>query len=269
MLRRNKFEVHVWTVDKPDTARHFNALGVDSIITNRPQFVRQSLGAAATQSGVNTLTETERNDGWSLLFDGKSLSGWTGAKDAYTVEAGSIVCVAGTSGNLLAEREFSDFVLRFDFKLTEGANNGLGIRCPMLAKGNLHIDGIELQILDDSAEKYKTLKPYQFHGSVYGIQPAKRDRPVLKEVGSWNTQEVTVRGRTIKVILNGETIVDCNLDEATKNGAMDGVEHPGVSRSSGHIGFLGHGDRVEFRSIRVKDLSESKTAPGAPGRAER
>lgn len=199
------------------------------------------------------LGESGTEEGFGSLFDGKTLAGWAGAKDAYKVEDGAIVCVQGTAGNLLTEKEFSDFVVRFEFKLTAGANNGLGIRCPMLAKGNLHIDGIELQILDNTAEKYKTLKPYQFHGSVYGIQPAKRE--FLKPLGEWNTQEVTVQGRKIKVVLNGETITDCDLDEATKNGTMDGVEHPGLNRTSGHLGFLGHGDRVDFRNIRIKDLS--------------
>src|SRR5207244_483669 len=100
---------------------------------------------------------------------------------AYKVEDRAIACVQGTAGNLLTENEFSDFIVRLDFKLTTGANNGLGIRCPLQAKGNLHLDGIELQILDNTAEQYKTLKPYQYHGSVYGIQAAKRE--LLKPVG--------------------------------------------------------------------------------------
>ena len=191
-------------------------------------------------------------DGFVSLFDGKSLNGWAGEKDAYKVEEGNIACVQGTAGNLLTEKEYQDFVIRFEFQLTDGANNGLGIRCPMLAKGNLHLDGTELQILDNTAEKYKDLKPYQYHGSVYGIQPAKKEG--LKKLGEWNSQEVTVQGRKIKVVLNGQTIVDCDLDEATKNGTMDGAAHPGLKRTTGHIGFLGHGDRVAFRNIRIKDL---------------
>ena len=84
-------------------------------------------------------------DGFVSLFDGKSLNGWAGEKDAYKVEEGNIACVQGTAGNLLTEKEYQDFVIRFEFQLTDGANNGLGIRCPMLAKGNLHLDGTELQ----------------------------------------------------------------------------------------------------------------------------
>ena len=195
-------------------------------------------------------------EGFVSLFDGKSLSGWIGAKDAYKVEEGEIVCVQGTAGNLLTEKEYSDFIVRFDFKLTTGANNGLGIRCPNVAKGNLHLDGTELQILDNSAEKYKTLQPYQYHGSVYGIQPAKREH--LKPLGEWNSQEVTTQGRKIKIVLNGETIVDCDLDEVTKNGTLDKAEHPGLKRTAGHLGFLGHGDRVDFRNVRIKDLAAKK-----------
>lgn len=192
------------------------------------------------------------DDGFVSLFDGKSLAGWVGATDAYAVEGGAIVCKTGTAGNLLTAKEYADFVLRFEFKLTPGANNGLGIRCPLKAQGNLHLEGTELQILDHNHPKYAGLKAYQYHGSVYGIEPAKKD--YLKPLGEWNQQEVTVHGRRIRVDLNGTTIVDVDLDAATANGTLDGQEHPGLKRPTGHIGFLGHGDRVELRSIRIKNL---------------
>lgn len=219
--------------------------------------MRQLLAAICwTLVGLNAFAAEPAQDGFVSLFDGKTLAGWTGATDAYLVENGAIVCKMGTAGNLLTEKEYDDFVIRFEFKLTDGANNGLGIRCPKVAKGNLHLDGTELQILDNTAEKYKTLKEYQYHGSVYGIQPAKRE--FLKPLGEWNKQEVTVQGRRVKVVLNGETIVDVNLDEATKSGTLDGQEHPGLKRTGGHIGLLGHGDRVEFRAISIKSLAPAK-----------
>ena len=188
--------------------------------------------------------------GFVSLFDGKSLKGWVGDTKGYTVENGNLVCTKGVGRNLFTASQYGDFVLRFEFKLTPGANNGLGIRTPL--KGAAHIDGIELQIIDNSAEKYAKLKPWQYHGSIYGIAPAKRGH--LKPVGQWNSQEVTCRGRRITVTLNGNIIVDVDLDKATRNGPVDGREHPGVKRKSGHIGFLGHGDRVEFRRIRVRVL---------------
>ena len=200
---------------------------------------------------LGSLTFAAEPSKFVSLFDGRTLNGWLSEPNAYRVECGSIICVPGGKGNLLSKKEYEDFVLRFEFKLTAGANNGIGIRCPLQTTGNLHLTGIELQILDHNHEKYAALKPYQAHGSVYGLVPAKRD--FLKPVGEWNQQEVTVQGRHIKVVLNGTTIVDADLDEALQK-PLDGAEHPGAKRPRGHIGLLGHGDRVDVREIYIHDL---------------
>lgn len=191
--------------------------------------------------------------GFTTLFNGKNLDGWVGNKQSYIVENGVIVVKpdgGGSGGNLFTEGEYSNFIFRFEFQLTPGANNGLGIHAPL--EGDAAYVGKEIQILDNTAEKYANLHPYQYHGSVYGIIPAKRD--YLKPVGEWNSEEVVVQGSKIKVILNGTAIVDGDMLEASKNGTMDGKEHPGLQRSRGHIGFLGHGDVVRFRHIRVKEI---------------
>ena len=188
------------------------------------------------------------------LFNGKNLDGWVGNKQSYKVDGGVIVVDpkgGGSGGNLYTAEEFKDFILRFEFKLTPGANNGLGIHAPL--EGDAAYEGIELQILDNTAEKYAELHPYQYHGSVYGVIPAERG--FLKPVGEWNQEEVIVQGSKIKVILNGSTIVDGDYIEASKNGTMDGREHPGLQRTTGHIGFLGHGDVLSFRNIRIKKLN--------------
>lgn len=196
---------------------------------------------------ASTATDSE---GFVSLFNGTSLDGWVGDTDGYAAVGGNLVCIAEKGGNLFHEREFADFIIRFDFRLPPGANNGLAIRSPL--EGRASWDGMELQIIDNEHEKYAELKPWQYHGSVYGIAPAKRG--YLNQTGEWNSQEVTVQGRRIKVVLNGETILDVDLDEAMADGAMDGKEHPGAKRTSGHVGFLGHGARVEFRNIRIKVL---------------
>jgi hypothetical protein len=191
-------------------------------------------------------------DGFVSLFDGKTLKGWAGSLDSYKVEDGAIVCVSGSSGNLLTEKEYANFIVRFEFRLTKGANNGLGIRCPMAAKGNLHLTGTEIQILDEGDEKFKEIKDYQHHGSVYGIVAAKPGH--LKPLGEWNSEEVTCDGRHVKVVLNGVTIVDADIDEASAKGTLDGSEHPGLKLAKGHLGFLGHGDRIDAKNIRIKEL---------------
>lgn len=190
------------------------------------------------------------------LFNGQDLAGWIGDTAGYTVEDGLLVSKKNSGGKIFTADEYSDFSFRFDFKLATGGNNGVGIRTP--AKGDPAYVGMEIQILDDTASVYKNLQPYQAHGSIYGVVAAERGH--LKPVGEWNHEEIIARGRQITVILNGVTIVDANLDALEKeNGKIktkDGKEHPGLERTSGHIGFLGHGARIEFRNIRVKDLAK-------------
>lgn len=200
----------------------------------------------------NKLTNMEKMDGFVLLFNGQNLDGWVGNKTGYGVDDGMIVIDPDKDahGNLFTEKEYANFNFRFQFQLTPGANNGLGIRAPL--KGDAAYKGMEIQILDNTADKYKNLHEYQYHGSVYGVIPAKRG--FLKPVGEWNEEEVIANGNHIKVILNGEVIVDGDIRKASKGGTLDGKKHPGLRNKKGHIGFLGHGDKVRFRNIRLKEL---------------
>jgi HEAT repeat protein len=202
------------------------------------------------------LSEQEVKEGYKVLFDGTNMHNWTGNTTDYVIENGNLAIRPkpgkGSGGNLFTKEEYSDFIYRFEFKLTPGANNGLGIRAPLT--GDAAYEGMELQILDNEAPVYKNLKPYQYHGSIYGVSAAKRG--FLKPTGEWNYEEVIVKGSKIKVVLNGEVIVDADIKDARKNGAIDGNPHPGLLRDAGHIGFLGHGSPVEFRNIRIKDLSK-------------
>ncbi len=198
------------------------------------------------------LPADEKKEGFRVLFDGTNLNEWTGNKKDYVVESGNIVLYPSQNfgGNLYTKEQFDNFIFRFEFMLTPGANNGLGIRAPL--EGDAAYGGMELQILDNDAPVYKNLQIYQYHGSVYGVIPAKRG--YLKPVGEWNYQEVIADGDRIKVILNGTTILDGNIREASKNGTIDKRDHPGLLNKTGHIGFLGHGSLVKFRNIRIKPL---------------
>ena len=202
------------------------------------------------QDAREELDRQEEKAGFVSLFDGKTLSGWQGSTDGYAVEDGALVCPADKGGNLFTAGQYSDFVLRFDFVLSSGANNGLGIRAPL--EGDAAYVGMELQILDNTAEQYADLKPYQYHGSIYGVAPAERGH--LRPVGQTNSQEVVCRGTRITVKLNGHTIVDTDIAQSIAEGTLDGRPHPGLKRKAGHIGFLGHGSRVEFRNIRIQTL---------------
>jgi hypothetical protein len=201
------------------------------------------------------LVAQQAEAGFTSLFDGKTLSGWTlvgGRGEGYGVKDGVLFCAKGGGGKLLTDKEYSDFVLRFEFKMPpEGSNNGLGIRAPR--EGDAAYQGMELQIIDEAAAlsgKWGTLKDAQYHGSVYGVIAAKKG--AMKPAGQWNVQEVTAKGKQITVVLNGQTILDADLSTVTDPAVLK--QHPGVLRTSGHIGLLGHNDYIEFRNIRIKEL---------------
>jgi len=187
--------------------------------------------------------------GFRPLFNGIDLTGWVGDTDGYRAENGVLIC---RGRNLYTQEQFGDFHLKFEFQLTPGTNNGLGIRTPL--EGDAAYVGMELQILDDTASQYAGLQPWQYHGSIYGVVPAKRG--FLKPLGQWNRQEVIAKGRQIKVILNGKAIVEADITEAIDKGTLDGKDHPGLKCQTGHIGFLGHGSVVRFRDIQIKELGQ-------------
>lgn len=192
----------------------------------------------------------DKADGFTPIFSGNDLAGWAGAVDNYEVREGAIVCREKHGGTLYTEQEYDDFVVRLEFKLPPGGNNGLAIRYP--GTGNPAYDGMtELQVLDDTADKYSELDARQYHGSIYGQVAAHRG--YLRPVGEWNYQEVTVRGSTIKVELNGTVIVDADVSKVTE--FMADSPHPGKDLKKGHFGFAGHNDPVMFRSIAIKKLN--------------
>ena len=213
------------------------------------------------------LSAEEAKEGFEVLFDGEDMSKWIGNTIDYVPMNGAI-CVSakyGNGGNLYTQKEYSDFIFRFEFCfMKEGVNNGVGIRTPMGV--DAAYEGMEIQILDHDAPIYKNLREYQVHGSVYGIIPAKRI--VFPKLGTWNTEEIVVKGDRIKVTVNGEVILDGNIRKACKghNVSKDGSKtnpytvdkknHPGLFNKSGHIGFLGHGEGLKLRNVRIKDLSK-------------
>ena len=194
----------------------------------------------------NVLSDEEKADGFQLIFNGQNLDGWRGDTTGYIVEDGVIICKPG--GNLYLPKDYKNFVIRFDFQVPPNGNNGLGIRAEMGKDAAYY--GMEIQILDDYADCYKTLQPYQYHGSIYGVVPVKRG--FTKPAGQWNTEEVIADGSHITVKINGEVVTDADI--ANIKETMDHRDHPGLHNESGAIGFLGHGAKVMFKNVRVKEL---------------
>ena len=221
------------------------------------------LGLLTTALAFPACVTAQQEENFVGLFDGKTLNGWRhvgGPAGGYGVKDGVIFC-SPNGRNLLTEQSFSDFILRFEFKLEEGANNGVGIRAPF--QGDAAYQGMEIQILEDAAAdrgKWGKLRAEQYHGSIYDVVAAKRG--ALKPAGQWNSEEITADGRHVKVVVNGQTIVDANLNDVSDLEKIR--KHPGLFSERGRIGFLGHGDYLEFRNIRIKDLSRPQADNTAP-----
>jgi hypothetical protein len=197
---------------------------------------------------ANKLLRGKDPAGFSSIFNGKDFTGWAGPVDNYEVKDKAIVCKAGKGGTIYHQKELTDFVVRLEFKLQPGGNNGLALRYP--GEGDTAYGGMcELQVLDDNYEQATGSKidARQAHGSAYGMVAAHRG--YQNAPGEWNYQEVTVRGSTIKVELNGVQILDADLSKVTE--FMGGKPHAGKDRKSGFFGFAGHNDPVAFRNISV------------------
>ena len=256
------------------------------------------MSTAPCSSSVSAAVESNMpEEGFVSIFNGKDLTGWIGAVGMYDVETirlpacGSergkeiqvLSCFPergnnGKPGNLCTEKEYENFILRFEFCMPENGNNGLGLRMTDITKLSSYYGMCELQLLDDGGSKFydaaaqkDKLKPYQYTGSVYGIVPARRDNfnrngekdwkyaaggSYIKKPGEWNFAEVRVAGSRIQMILNGTMITDAGVSKFKGDGTdtPDGKAHPGLHNKKGHIGWLGHGSHVMWRNIRIKEL---------------
>lgn len=206
---------------------------------------------------ANRLLASHGGQGFGPIFNGRNLEGWAGAVDSVEVKDGAMVWLEKKGGVAYWNQDLRDFQARLLFKIPPGGNNGLAIRYP--GTGNTAYDGMcELQILDEAYNTVKKLPPAkhidarQYHGSAYGMVAAARG--YQHPIGEWNFQEVTVRGSTIRVELNGTVILNTDLAKVDLAKAMSKKGHPGKDRTHGFFGFAGHNDPVAFKEISVKRL---------------
>ncbi|WP_020470967.1 3-keto-disaccharide hydrolase [Zavarzinella formosa] len=189
-------------------------------------------------------------EGFTALFNGKDTTGWktTGNEKVWGAEKGVIYVEKGGGGYLMTEAEYGDFEFTADYKLSKGANSGIALRAPM--KGDPAYVGMEIQLIDDEGWPGK-LAEWQHTGSIYNVVSAKKQ--ANKPIGEWNTIKITCKGPKVTVILNGETLVDANLDEF-KDKVDIMKKHPGLANTKGHLGFQSYNTRVEFKNVFLKGL---------------
>ena len=225
--------------------------------------------AMARQAAPNTLTEKEKKEGWTLLFDGKSMKGWRGAymdslpKKGWEVKDGMLIVresgggEASFGGDIVTLNEYSSFELTVDFKLTEGANSGIKYfvieqqpKTPGSAKG------LEYQVLDDAKHPDAKLgiNGNRTLASLYDIMPAKNKK--VKPIGEWNRARILVKGKHVEHWLNGAKVLEF------ERGGKDFLVHKAESKfkdipefgeyKKGRILLQDHGNQVFYRNIKIR-----------------
>lgn len=213
--------------------------------------MRRSTSLALISLALSTTIGFSKEDGFEPLFDGKTTTGWTrvgGKESNWVVENGELVTKGEGGGWLSTEKTYGDFVLKLEFQVGPGGNSGVFIRSPH--NGDPAYTGMEIQVLDDDSDRYKTLKAFQYCGSVYGVEAAKRGS--VKPAGQWNSMEISAIGPKVTVKLNGTTITEADLTKHTDAEAS----HPGIKRPDGYIGFQSHDEPVKFRNVSIKKIEK-------------
>lgn len=224
-----------------------------------------------TSSVPNTLSAAEEADGWKLLWDGKTTNGWRGAKIAtfpthgWKIENGILkVLKSGggestNGGDIVTTRKYKNFVLKADFKITEGANSGIKYFVnPDLNKGEGSAIGCEFQILDDDKHPDAKLgvKGNRTLGSLYDLIPAPEDKPFKKD--EFNTAMIVVKGSHVEHWLNGTKIIEYERNNPMWDALVDYskyVDWPNFGNAAeGNILLQDHGDEVWFRNVKIKEL---------------
>ncbi len=211
----------------------------------------------------NVLTDTEKEDGWKLLFDGKTTKGWRGFNrdsigSGWTVEDGFLIAPGlggDIGGDVISEEQFENFDLKLEWKVTEGGNSGIFFHVLEGDYPAVYATGPEYQLIDDIGFPQK-LEEWQSTGANYAMNPPKNAK--IKPAGEWNSSEIIVNGPHVTHYLNGIKVVEYELwseewEELVKNGKWKNYPDYGKAKK-GHLGLQDHGNKIYFRNIKIKVL---------------
>ncbi len=218
----------------------------------------------------NTLSKAEVKKGWTLLWDGKTNQGWRGAKldkfpaNGWVMENGILKVMPSdggestNGGDIVTTRKFHNFILKVDFKITEGANSGIKYFVDSdMNKGAGSAIGCEFQILDDKRHPDANLgvKGNRKLGSLYDLIPAPTDKPF--DIKAWNTAMIVVQDNHVEHWLNGVKLLEYNRNDQEWNALVAYSKYkdwPNFGNFDGVILLQDHGNEVWFKNVKIKEL---------------
>lgn len=224
----------------------------------------------ADAAEINQLSEAEKAEGWILLFDGESTSGWKGYKrdDApgtWEVADGALFMNGADGdrdrGDLLFNQQFGDFHLKLEWKISEGGNSGIfyrGIEAPEL--NVIYQSAPEMQVLDNDRhpDAKMGVDGNRTAGALYDLIPPRPQN--TRPVGDWNSAEIRVENGQVQHYQNGERVVEFQLGTQAWRELVAGSKFPGLNPAwvdvpaRGYIGLQDHNDNVWYRNIKLKKL---------------
>jgi hypothetical protein len=215
--------------------------------------------ATVASAGNNELTDTERASGWKLLFDGKTLGGWRGYRDApvagWEVSDGTLHAIAKATGvNLVTAATYLDFELTWEWKLPHAGNNGLKY---LVTEARPSAPGHEYQMLDDENHPDGKFGPRRQTASFYDVLPPTADKP-SKPIGEWNASKIVVRGNHVEHWLNGRKVLTYELGSPEVKVALAQskfAKEPGFGdKIAGHLMLTYHSDDCWYRNVKIREL---------------
>jgi hypothetical protein len=210
----------------------------------------------------NQLSDAERQAGWKLLFDGKTIKGWRGYRKqtfpdkGWAVEEGVLKKVARVQGgDIITEEAFTDFELSWEWRISPAGNNGIKY---LVTEDRPSAPGHEYQMIDDTRHPDAKIGPHRATASFYDVLPPAADKP-LKPVGEWNDSRVVVQGNHVEHWLNGKKVLEYELGSDALKAAVAKSKFknsPGFGEKiKGHILLTDHGDECWFRNLKIREAS--------------
>jgi hypothetical protein len=210
---------------------------------------------------LNTLTDKEKADGWTLLFNGKDLTGWrafakqTPPGPGWKVEDGILKKLAKQrGGDIVTEQKFNDYEFSWEWLVKPGANNGVKY---MVSEQRKNSPGPEYQLIDDKGAK-DTLTPKHLTATFYDVLPRQVDT-AIKPADTWNSSRIIVKGNHVEHWLNGTKVLEFELGsdavkQAVAKSKFAKVNPPFSEKVAGHILLTDHGDEAWFRNLKIREL---------------